>query len=182
VAVQGVGVTQPLSLVIVVAVAENGVIGRNGTLPWRLKSDMAYFRKVTMGKPVVMGRKTWDSLSRKPLAGRTNIVVTRDGTFTAPGALAVTSVEAALVAARGDALRRGVDEIVVIGGNDIFAAILPIADRIELTRVKLRPQGDVYFPEIDGAAWREASRQDFDAGPEDEADFTILTYRRTRAG
>jgi len=175
-------VTQPLSLVIVVAVAENGVIGRNGTLPWRLKSDMAYFRKVTTGKPVVMGRKTWDSLPRKPLVGRTNIVVTRDSTFTAPCALAVTSVDAALVAARGDALRRGVDEIAVIGGNDIFAATLPIADRIELTRVKLHPQGDVYFSELNSAAWQEESRQDFRAGPEDEADFTILTYRRTRAG
>jgi dihydrofolate reductase len=175
-------VTQPLLLVIVVAVAENGVIGRDGKLPWRLKSDMAYFRKVTMGKPVVMGRKTWDSLPRKPLSGRTNIVVTRDSAFTAPGALAVTSVDAALVAARGDALRRGADEIAVIGGNDIFAATLPIADRIELTRVKLHPQGDVYFPELDSAAWREVSRQDFRAGPEDEADFTILTYRRAKAG
>ena len=174
--------TQSLSLVLVVAVAENGVIGRNGALPWRLKSDMAYFRKVTMGKPVVMGRKTWDSLPRKPLSGRTNIVATRDSTFTAPGALVVTSVDAALVAARGDALRRGVNEIAVIGGNEIFRATLPIADRIEFTRVKLRPQGDVYFPELDGGAWQEASRQDFKAGPEDEADFSILTYRRSRAG
>jgi dihydrofolate reductase len=174
--------TAPLSIVLVVAVAENGVIGRDGMLPWRLKSDMAYFRRVTMGKPVVMGRKTWDSLPRKPLAGRTNIVVTRDSAFAAPGALVATSVEAALVAARGDALRRGVTEIAVIGGNDIFAATLPVADRIELTRVKLRPQGDVYFPELDGAVWREVSREEFKAGPGDEADFTILTYRRTRAG
>lgn len=174
--------TQPLSLILVVAVAENGVIGRNGGLPWRLKSDMAYFRKVTMGKPVVMGRKTWDSLPRKPLTGRTNIVVTRDRTFTAPGALVAASIDAALVAVRGDALRRGADEIAVIGGNEIFAATLPIADRIEFTRVKLRPQGDVYFPELDSVAWQEASRQDFKAGPEDEADFTILTYRRTKAG
>ena len=112
--------TQPLSVVLVVAVAENGVIGRNGTLPWRLKSDMAYFRKVTMGKPVVMGRKTWDSLPRKPLPGRTNIVVTRDRAFQAAGALVVTSVDAALVAARGDALRRGVEEIAVIGGRSRF--------------------------------------------------------------
>src|SRR5690242_13541873 len=118
------GEARSLSIVLVVAVAENGVIGRNGALPWRLKSDMAYFRKVTMGKPVVMGRKTWDSLPRKPLPGRTNIVVTRDASFAAPGALVVTSVDAALIAARGDALRRGVDEIAVIGGNEIFAATL----------------------------------------------------------
>jgi dihydrofolate reductase len=174
-------VTKPLLIVLVVAVAENGVIGRNGTLPWRLKSDMVYFRKVTMGKPIVMGRKTWDSLPRKPLPGRTNIVVTRDASFTAAGALVVTSVDGALVAARGDALRRGTDEIAVIGGNEVFAATLPLADRVELTRVKLRPEGDVYFPELDSASWREVSSQDYKAGPEDDADFTILTYRRTKA-
>ena len=174
--------TQPLSVVLVVAVAENGVIGRNGTLPWRLKSDMAYFRKVTMGKPVVMGRKTWDSLPRKPLPGRTNIVVTRDRAFEAAGALVVTSVDAALIAARGDALRRDVEEIAVIGGDQIFAAALPIADRIEFTQVRLRPDGDVYFPAVDRAVWHEASRQEHKAGPEDDADFTILTYRRAKTG
>ena len=173
------GATGPLSIVLVVAVAENGVIGRNGVLPWRLKSDMAYFRKVTMGKPVVMGRKTWDSLPRKPLSGRTNIVVTRDVSFTAPGALVVTSVDAALIAARGDALRRDVDEIAVIGGNEIFVATLPVANRIALTRVKLRPEGDVHFSELDSAVWRETSRQEYAAGPEDDADFTILTYQRS---
>jgi dihydrofolate reductase len=173
------GAAGPLSIVLVVAVAENGVIGRDGTLPWRLKSDMAYFRKVTMGKPVVMGRKTWDSLPRKPLPGRTNIVVTRDASFAAPGALVVTSVDAALIAARGDALRRGVDEIAVIGGNEIFAATLPVANRIAFTRVKLRPEGDVHFPELDGTVWREISRQEYAAGPEDDADFTILTYQRS---
>jgi dihydrofolate reductase len=173
---------RPLSVVLVVAVAENGVIGRNGALPWRLKSDMVYFRKVTMGKPVVMGRKTWDSLPRKPLSGRTNIVVTRDSAFAAAGALVVTSVDEALVAARGDALRRGVEEIAVIGGNQIFATTLPIADRIEFTQVKLRPEGDVYFPELDRTVWREESRQEHKAGPEDDADFTILTYRRAQNG
>jgi dihydrofolate reductase len=169
-------------VVLVVAVAENGVIGRNGTLPWRLKSDMAYFRKVTMGKPVVMGRKTWDSLPRKPLLGRTNIVVTRHRAFEAAGALVVTSVDAALIAARGDALRRGVEDIAVIGGDQIFTATLPIADRIEFTQVRLRPDGDVYFPEIDRAIWHEASRQEHKAGAEDDADFTILTYRRAKTG
>jgi len=173
------GAAGPLSIVLVVAVAENGVIGRNGSLPWRLKSDMAYFRKVTMGKPVVMGRKTWDSLPRKPLPGRTNIVVTRDASFAAPGALVVMSVDAALIAARGDALRRGVDEIAVIGGNEIFAATLPVANRIAFTRVKLRPEGDVHFPELDSIVWREVSRQEYTAGPEDDADFTILTYQRS---
>jgi len=172
---------QPLSIVQVVAVAENGVIGRNGALPWRLKSDMAYFRKVTMGKPVVMGRRTWDSLPRKPLAGRTNIVVTRDRAFAAAGAVVASSVDAALLAARGDALRRGVDEIAVIGGREIFAAMLPMTDRIELTRVKLRPAGDVYFPVLDSSEWRETARHEYPAGPEDDADFVISTFQRTQA-
>jgi dihydrofolate reductase len=165
-------------VVLVVAVAENGVIGRNGALPWRIKSDMAHFKNVTMGKPVIMGRKTWDSLPKKPLPGRTNIVVTRTADFAAPGALVARSAEAALAAARGDALRRGVDDIAVIGGSDIFALTLPIAGRIEFTRVHARPQGDVTFPPLDPAAWREVSRREFPAGGEDEAAFAILTYDR----
>ena len=112
--------TEP-RVVLVVAVAENGVIGQGGKLPWRLKSEMRHFRDVTWGKPVVVGRKTYESFARKPLPGRTNIVVTRDPALTIPGALVTTSVAAALDAARGDALRRGVDQISVVGGADIYA-------------------------------------------------------------
>lgn len=173
--------SHPLRVVLVVAVAENGVIGSNGALPWRLKSDMAYFKSVTMNRPMLMGRKTWDSLPRKPLPGRTNIVLTRDASFAATGALVATSLEAALSAARGDALRRGVDEIAVIGGSDIFALMLPLADRVEFTRVHTRPAGDTTFPELPGAMWREAARRDFPASPQDDAPFTILTYERVKA-
>src|SRR3954471_13361656 len=105
-----------MKVVLIAAVAENGVIGRDGTLPWRLKSDMQHFRRLTMGKPVVMGRKTYESLALKPLPARTNIVVSRDRSFTAPGVLVAPSLEFALTAARADAMRRGVSDIMVIGG------------------------------------------------------------------
>lgn len=164
-------------IVQVVAVADNGVIGRNGTLPWRLKSDMAHFKRTTMNAPVVMGRKTYQSLPRAPLPGRTNIVVTRDKDFTAPGVLVATTLAAALDAARGDALRRGSD-IMVIGGAEIFAATLPATGRIELTRVHASPQGDTYFAEPDPAVWREIARNDRPAGPDDDAPYSIRTYER----
>jgi len=165
------------AIVHVVAVAQNGVIGRDGGLPWRLKSDMAHFRALTLGAPVVMGRKTYQSLQRKPLPGRTNIVVTRDGSFTAPGALVAASLEAALTAARGDALRRGSD-IMVIGGAEIFNATLPVTDRVELTRVHAAPDGDTAYPELAASTWRETRREDHPPGPQDDAAFTILTYER----
>ena len=168
---------QPVELILIAAVAENGVIGQGGTLPWRLKSDMAHFRAVTMGKPVVMGRKTYQSIG-KPLPGRTNIVVTRDRTFTAPGIVVTNDVEAALAAARDDAKQRGVDEIMVIGGTDIFVQTMPLADKLEITHVHARPEGDVFFPPIDARLWRENARSRHAAGPNDETDFSYVTYTR----
>jgi dihydrofolate reductase len=168
-----------MDIVLVAAVAENGVIGRKGGLPWRLKSDLQHFRAITMNKPVVMGRKTWDSIG-KPLRGRTNIVVTRDPSFTAPGAVVAASLPAALVVARGDALRRNGDAIAVIGGGDIYAQLMPAAARLEVTRVHARPEGEAVFPPIDPALWRETARCDYMAGPDDEANFTILTYIRSQ--
>jgi dihydrofolate reductase len=166
------------AIVLVVAVAENGVIGRDGALPWRLKSDMAHFRALTMGKPIIMGRKTWASLSRRPLPGRTNIVITRDPDFAAPGALVATDVDTALAVARGDAQRRGANAIMVIGGGEIFEATLPLADRIELTCVHALPDGDVIFPPFAEDQWHEVARQDYPAGPDDEASFSVMTYVR----
>ena len=167
-----------IQLILVAAVAENGVIGQGGTLPWRLKSDMAHFRAITLGKPVVMGRKTYQSLSRKPLPGRTNIVVSRDRSFTAPGILVAPSVEAALAAARGDALRRSADTIAVIGGADLYAQTMTLADRLVITRVHLQPAGDTVFPPIDPKVWLEAERIEHPAGPDDEASFTVISYPR----
>jgi dihydrofolate reductase len=166
-----------MRIVLVAAIGENNVIGRNGRLPWRLKSDLQHFRRLTIDKPVVMGRKTFESIG-KPLKDRTNIVVTRDLSRAALGAMLATSIDAALAYARNDAQKRGVDEIMVIGGHDIFVATLPLADRLEITHVHSAPQGDVFFPPIDSSVWREVSRRDQLAGPQDDASFTLAIYER----
>jgi dihydrofolate reductase len=170
-----------LDLVLVVAVAENGVIGRAGGLPWRLKSDLKRFRKLTWGHPLIMGRKTYASIG-KPLEGRTNIVVSRDRAFAAPGIVVAAGLDSALAAARGDALRRSVGAIMVIGGADIFAQVMERAARLEITLVHKQPAGDTLFPAIDPAVWREVARQEHPAGPDDEAGFTILSYERMPLG
>lgn len=166
-----------MRIVLVAAIGENNVIGRNGQLPWRLKSDLQHFRRLTLNKPVVMGRRTFESIG-KLLKDRTNIVVTRDLSRAASGAVLATSIEAALAYAHDDAKRRGVDEIMVIGGNDVFAATLPLADRLEITHVHAAPDGDVFFPPIDSGVWREVSRQDYPAGPQDDAPFTVAAYEK----
>ncbi|MGE4257180.1 MAG: dihydrofolate reductase [Xanthobacteraceae bacterium] len=170
----------PVLITIVVAAADNDVIGSDGRLPWRLKSELAHFRKVTLGKPVVMGRKTFLSIGT-PLKGRTNIVVSRDPDFAVSGVLVASSVEAALAVARGDALRRGSGEIAVIGGADIYRQTLPLADRIVFTRVHLRPAGETTFPAIDPQIWVETGREDFAAGPHDDASFTVQVFDRVGA-
>jgi dihydrofolate reductase len=170
-----------IALVLVAAIADNGVIGRAGGLPWRLKGDMRHFRHLTLGKPVVMGRKTYQSIGA-PLRHRTNIVVSRDSAF-ATGDIVVTGdLGAALNVARGDALRRGTNAIMVIGGADIYRQTLALADRLEITRVHATPAGDTTFPPIDAATWREVARADHAAGAGDEASFTILTYERIADG
>ena len=170
-----------IEIVLVAAVADNGVIGRGGALPWRLKSDMLRLRALTWGKPVVVGRTTYLSFTKQPLPGRTNIVVSRNQNFAAPGALVASSLGAALEAARGDALRRAADAIIVLGGADIYAQTMAIADRLAITRVHLEPDGDAKFPAIDPEIWRETQRSEHGAGPEDEASFTTLTYERRAA-
>ena len=165
------------AILIIAAVSDNGVIGRGNALPWRLKSDLKNFRALTMGKPVVMGRKTYLSIG-KPLAGRTVIVVSRDPSFAAPGILVAPTHEAALAAARGDALRRAADWIVVAGGAEIYAQTLPLAARVVVTRVHRCAEGDVLFPPIDGGAWRETARQKHAAAAGDDADFSVVIYER----
>jgi dihydrofolate reductase len=170
--------TTPIALVIVAAVADNGVIGCAGALPWRLKSDLRHFRVLTLGHPVVMGRKTFVSIG-KPLPGRTTVVVTRDPAFGAPGVVAAPDLGTALAVARADALRRGADAVMLAGGGELYAAVMDLADRLEITRVHARPVGDAVFPAIDPALWREAARRAGTPGPEDEAAFTFCTYERT---
>ncbi len=165
------------TIVILVAAAENGVIGRDNAIPWKLKADQQRLKALTMGKPIVMGRKTFESL-RRPLPGRTNIVITRDANYRAPGAIVTTSFENAMVIARGDALRRSAAEIAIIGGVDIYARALPITDRLEITEVHTRIAGDTRFPPIDAALWRETGRTRHAAGPDDTADYSYVTYCR----
>jgi dihydrofolate reductase len=166
-----------MEIVLIVAVADNGVVGANGAIPWRLKTDMQRFKALTTGKPVVMGRKTFLSL-RRPLPGRTNIVMTRDANFRAGGAVVTTSFAQALDVARGDALRRFVTEIAVIGGADIYAQWMGLAKRLEITEVHASPAGDTRFDPIDKAVWQEVARRDNPAGPDDSAAFSFVTYVR----
>ena len=169
-----------MEIVLMVAVADNGVIGAGGAIPWRLKSDQQRLKAMTMGKPVVMGRKTFISL-RRPLPGRTNIVVTRDVDFTAAGAVVTTSFAAARAVATGDALRRFANEIAVIGGAEIYAQWMDIADRLELTEVHASPDGDTRFAAIDKTVWQEVARVRNPAGADDSADFSYVTYIKRRS-
>jgi dihydrofolate reductase len=166
-------------IVLVAAVADNGVIGADNAIPWRLKGDMQRFKAITMNKPMVMGRKTFASLKR-PLPGRTHIVVTHDAGFSHPGVLTATSFENALALARADAVQRGADDIAVIGGVDIFAHFLGLAGRLEITEVHATPRGDTHFPAIDRNAWDEVARVRYEAGPDDSAAFSYVTYRRRK--
>lgn len=167
-----------MEIVFVVAIAENGVIGAGNGMPWRLKSDMARFKALTIGKPVIMGRKTFETL-RRPLPNRTNIVITRDAGYRAAGAIVTTSAADAGAVALGDALRRSVTEIAVIGGAEIFRQWLGRAERLEITEVHARPDGDTHF-DINKAEWDEIERIRHAAGPDDSADFSYVTYRRRR--
>ena len=164
------------NLVLVAAVADNGVIGQGGDMPWRLAADLKHFRSLTMGRPVVMGRKTFISIG-KPLAGRTTIVTSRDQALAIPGVVVTASLDHALAVARGDASRRGVGEIVIAGGADIYAQTMPLADRLEITHVRARPAGDTVFPTIDPAVWRELGRNEPPALPEGPA-FVWVSYVR----
>jgi dihydrofolate reductase len=168
-----------MQVVFVVAIAENGVIGSQGAIPWRIRSDMKRFKALTSGKPVVMGRKTFVSIGR-PLPGRTNIVVTRDLDYRAAGVVVTHSFADARAIAKGDALRRFATEIAVIGGAEIYAQWMASADRLEITEVHARPEGDTLFPAIDAADWEEVARVRNPAGPDDSADFSYVTYRRRR--
>lgn len=155
------------------------MIGRNGGLPWRLPSDLKMFRRLTMGKPVVMGRRTFESIGR-PLDGRDNIVVTRDREFAAVGVHVVHTVEAAMMLARQLAVARGAAEIAVIGGAEVFKQVIDGADRIYLTRVHGEPDGNTVMPDPDPAAWSEISRTPLPRGVNDEFAATLVILERTR--
>ena len=167
----------PLSLVV--ARGRNGVIGREGKIPWRLRSDMLHFKATTLGKPVIMGRKTWDSLNLKPLPGRMNIVLTRDLSFEPKGAVPCDNWADAVSMAREQAEEDGAVEICVIGGSEIYALAMPRARLIYLTEVDLAPEGDAYFPDPDPTRWTEVSRQAFAPSEGDDAAFVVRRLERS---
>jgi dihydrofolate reductase len=156
----------------------NGVIGKGGTLPWRLKTDLANFRAVTMGKPVIMGRKTWESLPKRPLVGRTNIVLSKDGSFEPKGAIACEDFSEAVQIGREQAEEDGAPEACVIGGASLFALALPRARRIYLTEVLAEVEGDVFLEPFDESRWTEVRRQEHPAGEGDEHPFVIRVLDR----
>jgi dihydrofolate reductase len=161
-----------------IARAKNGVIGREGGLPWRLKTDLANFRAVTMGKPVIMGRKTWDSLPKKPLVGRTNIVLSRDGSFEPRGAVVCEEFGEAVSIAREQAEEDGAREVCVIGGASLFELALAKAGRIYLTDVDAEVEGDVTLAPLDMDRWTEVSAKAYPAGEGDDFPFTIRVLER----
>jgi len=165
----------PIALII--AVAQNGVIGRDNQLPWRIPAEMKYFKATTMGKPVVMGRKTFESLG-KPLPGRTNIVVTRDKQFRVDNAVVVNDLETALQHADDTAQRDGAAEIMVIGGADIYRQALPHAHTLYYTEVKIDAEGDAYFRDIDWSQWRMESQQDFAPLDDQIPGYSVMLWRR----
>ncbi len=161
----------PGSISMIVAASTNNVIGVAGELPWHLSNDLKRFKAITMGKPIVMGRKTYESIGRA-LPGRQNIVLTTQNTFSADGCDIVASPEAAIIAA-GQA-----EEVMIIGGGEIYRLFLPLANRIYLTRVKVALAGDTVFPALDASVWQEIAREEHSADASNDYDFAILTYSR----
>ncbi|MGI9521989.1 MAG: dihydrofolate reductase [Hyphomicrobiaceae bacterium] len=168
------------SIALIVAAAENGVIGRDGAMPWHLSQDLKCFRRLTMGKPVIMGRKTFQSIG-KPLDGRTNIVVSRNSSPIHQNVTMCASLADAIAVARQTAVGVGVDEIMVIGGSQIYRAALPLADRIYMTRVHSAPDGDTWFADPDPGIWYERSRERLPKACGDEYEATLITLERSDA-
>jgi len=158
---------------LIAALAENRVIGRDNQLPWRISADLKHFKALTMGKPIVMGRKTWESIGR-PLPGRENIVVTRDTAYQAEGCQVVHSIKRALDVAGG------VDEIMIIGGAGLYQQTLERADRLYLTRVRAEVEGDTWFPEIDPQQWREVACESHPADESNEHDYDFVILERNQ--
>jgi dihydrofolate reductase len=166
-----------VAVAIIAAVAANGVIGNSNAIPWHLPSDFAHFKRMTVGKPLIMGRKTFESIGR-PLPGRTNIVVTRQNDFQLPGVIVVSSLEAALEEAQEIATADRANEVMIGGGAEIYAQALPLADRLYITHVGANPDGDAYFPAVNLEDWRESGTIAVPPNPNDSAAFRIKVYRR----
>ena len=170
-----------VAIAIIAAVAANGVIGYRNEIPWKLPSDFAHFKRMTMGKPLIMGRRTFESIGR-PLPGRTNIVVSRQESYHPDGVIVVPSLEAALDEAQAVATRDRANEVMIGGGAEIYAQALPIADRLYITHVGLNPPGDAYFPRVTQDQWMDAGTINIAPNPADTAQFRVRLYRRRPPG
>ncbi len=162
-----------MKLAMIAALAQNRVIGNNNQLPWRLPNDLKYFKATTMGKPVIMGRKTFESIG-KPLPGRSNIVLSNKKDFCPPGVEVAHSTEGALTLAKKAALHNIVDELMVIGGEQLYNRFLPYSDRLYLTLIHADVEGDAYFPLLDHSQWKELSREDFAASGDNPYDYSFV--------
>ena len=168
-----------MQVALMVARAANGCIGRNNKLPWYLPEDLKYFKKITFGKPVVMGRKTWESL-KGPLPGRTNIVISRQPDYVAEGAKVVSSLEDAITLAEHIALIDGSEEVIIMGGAQIYGEAIPRCDRMYITEVHAEVEGDAFFPPFDTSLWQEIGRDDFTAEGPTPYDYSFVVYQRRR--
>jgi dihydrofolate reductase len=166
-------------IAMIAGVAENGVIGSEQTIPWRVPSDMAFFKKTTMGKPILMGRKQYETVG-KPLPGRTNIVITRQRDYQPEGVLVFHSIDDALAKAREIAQADGADEIMIIGGGELYAQLMARADRLYITHIDLSPSGDVRFPVIAPEQWTVVDLPEVAPSPKDEATYRVKVYERRR--
>ncbi|PIT70641.1 dihydrofolate reductase [Bartonella tribocorum] len=166
-----------ISICLIAAVAENGVIGREGVMPWHLSTDLQRFKALTLGKPIIMGRKTWNSIG-KPLPGRTNIVITRDDTFSAEGAVVAHSLSQACSFATSVASQSDVEEIFIIGGGEIYQQGFSLADKIFLTEVLASIEGDRFFPVFDKEKWTIMQTQDIPKGDKDSHPTRFTVYKR----
>jgi len=168
-------VTVPVAMIA--AVGDNGIIGSDGAIPWRLPTDFAHFKRTTMGKPLIMGRRTFESIG-KPLPGRTNIVVTRQSGYQPDGVLVFHSLAGALDHAQQIAAADGVDEVMIGGGGEIYREAMPLAERLYVTHVAVSPSGDARFPLIDPKQWEVEAEPELSRTERDSADFTVKVYRR----
>ena len=166
-----------MRIAMIAGVAENGVIGSEQTIPWRVPSDMAFFKSTTMGKPIVMGRKQYETVGR-PLPGRSNIVITRQQGYRPEGVLVFHDVETALAEATAIANADGVDEIMIIGGGEPYAQLMERADRLYITHIDLSPAGDVRFPAIDPTKWAVVAEPEVLPSPKDDASYRVKVYER----
>ncbi len=167
-----------MTIALIVAASENNVIGRNNQLPWYLPGDLQYFKAMTLGKPVIMGRKTFESIG-KPLPGRDNIVISRQSDYPTEGIKLVSSLDQAIALGESINLINGVDEVMIIGGAQIYAESLELADRVYLTRVHRHVEGDAHFPALDAGSWHEIAREDIAAKEPNPFDFSYLVLERS---